>query len=46
MNKEIEYWISRKESYTHNLNNNIGHKPSINELLVKVNEKLDELINS
>ena len=45
MNEEIEYWISVKDSYTNNLNNNVGHKTSIDALLIKIDAKLDSLIN-
>ena len=46
MNEEIEHWISVKDAYTNNLNNNIGHKPSMDALLLKINTKLDHLIKS
>jgi len=44
MNEEIEHWISVKDAYTNNLENNIGNKQSIELLLIKINKKIDMLI--
>ena len=42
--EDYNYWLERKTAYTNNLKAGIGHKPSIEALLEKINSKLSKAI--
>ncbi len=46
MESEYNYWIERKKAYENSLSRNIGHTPSIQILLEKINKKLDTIIKN
>ena len=43
MDSEIQYWLDTKKAYKLNLNNGIGHRNSIIELIEKIDKKLVNL---
>ena len=42
--EDYNYWLERKEAYRKNLKSGIGHKPSIEALLEKIDKKLSTAI--
>ncbi len=42
--EEYDYWLKCKEAYQRNLKLGIGHKPSIETLLDKIDRKLSKAI--
>ena len=42
--EDYNFWLERKEAYRRNLKNGVGHKPSIEALLEKIDKKLSTAI--
>lgn len=42
--EDYNFWLERKEAYRKNLKSGIGHKPSIEALLEKIDRKLSTAI--
>ena len=42
--EDYSYWLKCKSDYTNNLKSGIGHKPSIEALIVKIDRKLSTAV--
>lgn len=43
IDRQIKHWINKKNAYQKNINDSNSSKSSINQLIVKIEERLDEL---